>query len=427
MPTHAELKERALNAMPAGVNSPVRAFRSVGGDPIFATSAQGAYLHTVDGRRLIDFCMSFGPLLLGHAHPAVVEALISAAQRGTSYAVTTEAEIELAELIRSAIPSMERLRLVNSGTEACMTAIRLARGVTGREKILKFSGCYHGHGDCLLVQAGSGVAGLSCASSAGIPQGCVCQMLVATYNQLDEVEAVFQRHGDELAAIIVEPVAANMGLVLPAPGFLQGLRDLCDRYGALLIFDEVITGFRFHFGGYQDLCHVRPDLTCLGKAIGGGLPIGAVGGSQQLMDFIAPGGPVYQAGTLSGNPVSVASGLATLRAIRDTDPYPMLESRTRALVQSMETAAKELDLALQIPTLGSLFSFFFNEILPTRFDQVTQSDAEQFKRFFHACLNLGLYLAPSAFEASFLSAAHDELVLEKAAGIFRNALDQSKP
>lgn len=419
---HEELKSRALASMPAGVNSPVRAFRSVGGDPIFVKEAKGARLITEDGRELIDFCMSFGPLVLGHAHPAVVEAIRRAAEQGTSYAVTTEAEIALAELIQSAIPSMERLRLVSSGTEACMTAIRLARGATGREKILKFSGCYHGHADCLLVQAGSGVAGIACASSAGVPEGCAGCMMVAPYNSREHVERIMAEEGSEIAAIIVEPVAANMGLVHPDEGFLQFLRVITAKYGSLLIFDEVTTGFRFAFGGYQNVSGVTPDLTCLGKAIGGGMPIGAVGGKLDVMECIAPIGSVYQAGTLSGNPISVASGLATLKTLRDQDPYPMLETRAQHLVQDLEGRAEAKGIPLCLPTLGSLFCFFFSESQPHSFDEVMAVDSEPFKRFFHACLERGVYLAPSAFEAAFLSIAHDDVLLDEAVGIFSEAL-----
>ena len=419
---HQELKTRALAAMPAGVNSPVRAFRSVGGDPIFVKESRGAKLITEDGRELIDFCMSFGPLVLGHAHPAVVAAITQAAERGTSYAVTTEAEIALAELIQSAIPSMERLRLVSSGTEATMTAIRLARGATGRNKIIKFSGCYHGHADCLLVQAGSGVAGIASASSAGVPEGVAADMLVAPYNSRTEVEALLAEHGSDVAAIIVEPVAANMGLVHPEEGFLQFLREVTEKNGSLLIFDEVITGFRFTFGGYQNIAGVTPDLTCLGKAIGGGMPIGAVGGKLSVMDCIAPIGSVYQAGTLSGNPISVASGLATLSTLRNEDPYPRLGTRTQNLVQDLEARAQSLGVPLSLPSLGSLFCFFFTDKQPGTFDEVMAVDPAPFNTFFHACLDRGVYLAPSAFEAAFLSTAHDDVILDEAVGVFSEAL-----
>ncbi len=416
------LKERARAAMPGGVNSPVRAFRSVGCDPLFATCAQGPYLETEDGRRLIDFCLSFGPLILGHAPAPVTEAVHAAARRGTSFAVTTRAEIEMAELIKRAIPSIERVRLVSSGTEACMTAVRVARGFTGRDKILKFSGCYHGHADGLLVKAGSGVAGVAAASSAGVPEACARQTLVARYNHPGDVEALVREHGPDLAAIVVEPVAANVGLILPAPGFLALLRAQADACGALLVFDEVISGFRFRFGGYQDLCGVRPDLTCLGKIIGGGLPVGALGGRADVMERLAPLGDVYQAGTLSGNPVSVAAGLALLRHLAETDPYPELERRTRRLVGRIEAAAERAGKRVRIPTLGSVFSIFFADRAPRDFDEVLATDKEAYVRMFHALLDGGVYLPPSAFEVSFLSTAHDDAVLEQAAGVFAKAL-----
>ncbi|MCB1101686.1 MAG: glutamate-1-semialdehyde 2,1-aminomutase, partial [Kiritimatiellae bacterium] len=295
-PNQTTLQSRAEQAMPGGVNSPVRAFRSVGGSPIYAKRARGPYLETTDGRKLIDYCMSFGPLILGHAHPSMTEAVQQAVLRGSSYAVTTEAEIEMAELLKQAIPSMERVRMMSSGTEACMTGIRVARGFTGRAKILKFSGCYHGHADCMLVKAGSGVAGIAAASSAGVPEGCTADTLVARYNHLEDVDALLAEHAADLAAIVVEPVAANAGLILPEPGFLEGLRERTSNIGALLIFDEVINGFRFTFGGYQDVVGIKPDLTCLGKVIGGGLPVGALGGRAEVMERLAPLGDVYQGG-----------------------------------------------------------------------------------------------------------------------------------
>lgn len=408
------LKARAESAMPGGVNSPVRAFRSVGGEPIFARTARGPMLATADGRELIDFCMSFGPLILGHAHPAVVRAIVEAAPRGTSYAVTTEAEIEMAELIRRAIPSMERVRLVSSGTEACMTAVRLARGATGRTKVLKFSGCYHGHADGMLVQAGSSVAGLARSSSAGVPEVFARETVVAPYNDTERVSAVVGRHGEDLAAIIVEPVAANMGLVLPQPGFLEHVREEADRCGALLIFDEVITGFRFTFGGYQNLCHVRPDLTCLGKVIGGGLPIGALGGRGDVMDRLAPLGPVYQAGTLSGNPISVAAGLATLRELERTNPYASLGARTSSFASRLGERARRAGLPLQVPRAASLFSLFFTDTVPRRFEDMRHCDREMFSALFHHLLRSGIYLPPSPFEACFVSVAHDDAVLDRA-------------
>jgi glutamate-1-semialdehyde 2,1-aminomutase len=408
--------------MPGGVNSPVRAFRSVGGDPIFAKRGHGPYLETEDGRILIDFCLSFGPLILGHAHRDVVDAIARAARLGTSYAVTTPAEVEMAELIKGAIPSIERVRLVSSGTEACMTAVRVARGFTGRAKILKFSGCYHGHSDALLVKAGSGVAGVASASSAGVPPGCTGDTLVARYNHREDVEALAREHGRDLAAILIEPVAANVGLIRPEPGFLNFLRETADRCGALLVFDEVISGFRFTFGGYQNLCGVKPDLTCLGKIIGGGLPVGAVGGRAEVMERLAPLGDVYQAGTLSGNPVSVAAGLATLKTLRQLDPYRELERRTQALAAVLLEAARAAGVPLQVPVMGSLFSLFFAEQAPRDFDGVLATDKDRYVTMFHALLKSGVYLPPSPFEVSFLSTAHEDAVMEKAGAAWRKAL-----
>jgi glutamate-1-semialdehyde 2,1-aminomutase len=419
----ADLQKRAREVMPGGVNSPVRAFASVGGKPIFARRGRGPYLQTVDGRELIDFCMSFGPLILGHAHPDVVEAVREAATAGTSYAVTTEAEILLAETIRDAIPSMERVRLVSSGTEACMTAIRLARGVTGRDTVLKFSGCYHGHADCLLVQAGSGVAGIASASSAGVTQGCASQMLVAPYNDAEEVRRLVDAHGQELAAIILEPVAGNMGLVMPEDGFLEAVAQLARGCGALVIFDEVITGFRLTFGGYQNACGITPDLTTLGKTIGGGMPIGAIGGKADWMEQLAPGGDVYQAGTLSGNPVSVAAGLATLQWLKSNKPYAELVERTGRLVESIRAAASRAGVPLQVPTKGSLFSLFFSDGKIRDFEDAMGTAKERFSPLFHALLERNVYLPPSPFETCFLSVAHDDEIVERAADAFEQALN----
>lgn len=410
--------------MPGGVNSPVRAFRSVGGEPIYARSARGAELTTTDGRTLIDYCMSFGPLILGHAHPAVVEAVQQAVMRGTSYAVTTEAEIEMAELIREAIPSMERVRLVSSGTEACMTAIRLARGFTGREKVLKFSGCYHGHADCMLVKAGSGVAGIASASSAGVPHGCAANTLVARYNHLEDVDALISEHGSDLAAIVVEPVAANVGLIMPDNGFLDGLRARADAVGALLMFDEVINGFRFTFGGYQNLCGVKPDITCLGKIIGGGMPVGAIGGRTDVMEHLAPLGDVYQAGTLSGNPVSVAAGLATLRWLKDNNPYAALERDTAYLVSAIQIAASRNSIPVTIPTLGSIFSVFFGDFAVRDFDDVMRTEKDRYIKVFHALMKHGVYMPPSPYEVSFLSVAHTEQHLRKTIAAWEVALEE---
>lgn len=410
--------------MPGGVNSPVRAFRSVGGDPLYARQASGAELETTDGRKLIDYCMSFGPLILGHAHPSVVKAVQEAVALGTSYAVTTEGEIEMAELIRSAIPSMERVRLVSSGTEACMSAIRLARGFTGRDKILKFSGCYHGHADCMLVKAGSGVAGIASASSAGVPSGCAGNTLVARYNHLEDVDELLAAHGKELAAIVVEPVAANVGLLLPAGDFLEGLRTRADRVGALLVFDEVINGFRFTFGGYQNLCGVKPDLTCLGKIIGGGMPVGALGGRADIMERLAPLGDVYQAGTLSGNPVSVAAGLATLRWLRDHDPYDELERLTAYLVSAIHIAASRRGVPVTIPTLGSVFSVFFGNSPVRDFDDVMRTEKDLYVSIFHGLLRRGVYMPPSPYEVSFLSVAHTEDQVQKTAAAWEGAMEE---
>lgn len=400
--------------MPGGVNSPVRAFKSVGGNPIFARRASGAVLETTEGKLLIDFCMSFGPSILGHAHPEISEAVSHAVRDGATFAVTTQAEIEMAETIKAAIPSMERVRLVSSGTEAVMSAIRLARGFTGRNKILKFTGCYHGHADAMLVKAGSGVAGISSASSAGVPEAAAADTLVARYNSPEDVIAIFRKHAKEIAAVIVEPIAANVGLMMPEPGFLQLLREATNASKSLLIFDEVITGFRLCYGGYQGICKVTPDLTTLGKIIGGGLPIGALGGRAEIMERLAPLGDVYQAGTLSGNPVSVAAGLAQLRALKKLNPYPVMEQRTQALVQLIAQAAREHGLPLQIPQLGSIFSVFFTDKPVKNFDDVMATKKDLYVKLFHALLGRGVYLPPSPFEVCFTSLAHDEGILRRA-------------
>lgn len=410
--------------MPGGVNSPVRAFKSVGGNPIFARRGSGALLETTDGRILIDFCQAFGPMLLGHAHPEVTEAIARAARDGTSYAVTTQAEIEMAETICAAIPSIERVRLVSTGTEACMTALRVARGFTGRHKVLKFTGCYHGHADSMLVKAGSGVAGLAAASSAGVPPGVAADTLVANYNSREDVTAVLRKHGSALAAIFVEPVAANVGLMMPDEGFLAFLREASQSVGALLVFDEVINGFRFCYGGYQNICGVKPDLTCLGKIIGGGMPVGAVGGRADIMDRLAPVGDVYQAGTLSGNPVSVAAGLAALRCIKRLNPYRQLEERTKALVQLITQTAVQHSIPLQVPNFGSMFSLFFTDKPVRNFDDVMATRKDAYVALFHALFKRGVYLPPSPFEVSFLSVAHDEGILRRAGMSWCEALQE---
>lgn len=400
------LFERACRVIPGGVNSPVRAFGAVGGAPVFIRRGQGARLWTADGRELTDFCGSWGPLILGHAHPAVVEAIQRSAAEGTSFGACTEREVEMAELLRERIPYFERVRLVNSGTEACMTAIRLARGVTGRKKILKFDGCYHGHADSLLVSAGSGLLTSGIASSAGVPECVAADTLVVPYNDAAAVEAVMAGHGPEVAAIIVEPVAGNMGLVPPERGFLEGLRRVTHSAGALLIFDEVITGFRFGPTTYAALRGMEPDLTCLGKIIGGGMPIGAVGGRAGVMDILAPLGPVYQAGTLSGNPVAVAAGLRTLRLLTEENPYPAIDSLGRQLAEGIHSQAMPHDSRPHCARLGGMFTIFFTERPVGNLAQAKRCDTRAYARFFHAMLERGFYLPPSQFEANFISAAH---------------------
>ncbi|MDF3128567.1 glutamate-1-semialdehyde 2,1-aminomutase [Kiritimatiellaeota bacterium B1221] len=420
-----DLHSRALSVIPGGVNSPARAFKSVGGNPLYADRAEGPYLYTRDGRKLLDFCLSFGPMVLGHADPDVVKALQEAAVKGTSYAVTTEAEIEMAELITGSIDIMDKVRLVNSGTEAVMTALRLARGYTGRNKILKFSGCYHGHTDSMLVQAGSGVAGIAAASSAGVTAEAAGSTLVCAFNDAAAVETLVREHAGDLAAIVVEPLAANMGLVLPEAKYLLRLRELCDEVGALLIFDEVITGYRLTFGAYANLCCAKPDLITLGKIIGGGLPIGAVGGKAEIMNHLAPDGPVYQAGTLSGNPLCMAAGLANLRKLQSLNPYSELEARCIRLTDAMKTAAAEKGIPVAIPRFGSMFSVFFRESEPRNFSEVMASDTERFVKVFHGMLDAGIYLPPSPFETSFLSVLHTDALLDKTVEAWEQALAKS--
>jgi glutamate-1-semialdehyde 2,1-aminomutase len=406
MSRNDELFARAQHTIPAGVNSPVRAFRSVGGTPRFFVRGKGAYLWDADDKRYIDYVGSWGPAILGHAHPEVVRAVQDAARGGLSFGAPTEAEIEMAETLCSLLPSVELVRLVSSGTEATMSALRLARGHTGRSKIIKFEGCYHGHGDSLLVKAGSGALTFGQPSSAGVPPAIAGETLVLSYNDLDQVESAFREHPDEIAGVIVEPVAGNMNLIAPAPGFLQGLRQLCDRYGAVLIFDEVMTGFRVHLSGAQGLYGVRPDLTTLGKVIGGGMPVGAFGGSRAIMHKIAPLGPVYQAGTLSGNPVAVAAGLATLKAIQKPGFYEALAARTNTLVDELVGAATKAGVTFCGQSVGGMFGLYFAQKAPQGYAEVMACDKEAFSRFFHRMLDAGVYLAPSAFEAGFVSAAH---------------------
>jgi glutamate-1-semialdehyde 2,1-aminomutase len=422
MSRNENLFNRAQRRIPGGVNSPVRAFRSVGGTPRFFARGEGAYLWDVDGKRYIDYVGSWGPAILGHAHPETVRAVQETAKHGLSFGAPTEIEIEMAETLCRLLPSMEMVRLVSSGTEATMTALRLARGYTGRPKIIKFEGCYHGHGDSLLVKAGSGALTFGQPSSAGVPAAIANETLVLTFNDLDEVAAAFKAHPGEIAGIIVEPVAGNMNLILPKPGFLQGLRDLCDRNGAVLIFDEVMTGFRLHLQGAQGLYGIAPDLTTLGKVIGGGMPVGAFGGRRAIMEKIAPLGPVYQAGTLSGNPVAVAAGLATLRAVEAPGFHARLAERTRALIRGLEGAAHGAGVAFSAQAIGGMFGIYFAPEAPDSFVTVMACDKDRFNRFFHRMLEAGVYLAPSAFEAGFVSAAHSAADIDETVRIAEQSM-----
>ena len=403
-----EVFQRSLRYLAGGVDSPVRAFRAVGGEPVVIARGEGPYVYDVDGNRYIDYVCSWGPLILGHAHPAVVEAVRRAAERGTSYGAPTEAEADLAQLIVEAMPSIELLRFVNSGTEATMSALRLARAFTGRDKIVKFEGCYHGHADGLLVQAGSGVATLGLPDSPGVPASYAQETLVARFNDVPSVEALFDRQGDAIAAVIVEPVAGNMGVVPPQPGFLEALREITRRAGALLVFDEVIAGFRVAYGGAQSLYGVTPDLTCLGKIIGGGLPVGAYGGRREVMQMLAPNGPVYQAGTLSGNPLAMAAGVATLRELQPPGFYERLDALSAKLVESVARAAKSAGVSLWLNRVGSMRTPFFVDAPVTDYASARRSDTKLYARFFHAMLERGVYLAPSQFETVFISSAHTE-------------------
>ncbi len=414
--------ERAARVIPGGVNSPVRAFRGVGGEPFFVARGEGARLWDVDGRAYVDFLGSWGPLILGHAARPVVEAIVEAAGRGTSYGAPTPLEVEMAEAITAAYPSIELVRLVSSGTEAAMSAIRLARGATARPLLLKFDGCYHGHADSLLVKAGSGGATFSIPDSAGVPGPLAQLTLTAPFNDLDAVKALFRDRGGEIAAVIVEPVAGNMGVVEPRPGFLEGLREVTRAHGALLIFDEVITGFRVAYGGAQQRYGVRPDLTCLGKIIGGGLPVGAYGGSRQLMSHVAPLGAVYQAGTLSGNPLAVAAGLATLRQLQAPGVYATLEARGAQLERGLKAGAEKAGVPLTVNRVGSMLTGFFCGGAVIDYASAKRADTARYARFFHAMLDRGVFLAPSQFEAAFVSLAHSEADLEHAARAAAEAL-----
>jgi len=406
--------QRAQQHIPGGVNSPVRAFKSVGGTPLFIERADGAYLYDVDGKQYIDYVGSWGPMVLGHAHPEVISAVKAAADKGLSYGAPTTIEIDIAEKIHELMPSMEMTRMVSSGTEATMSAIRLARGFTGRDTIVKFEGGYHGHGDSLLVKAGSGALTFGEPNSPGVPADLAKHTLTLNYNDSEQVRAVFAEKGEQIACIIVEPVSGNMNCIPPVDGFLQTLREVCDTHGTVLIFDEVMTGFRVALGGAQALYEVKPDLTCLGKVIGGGMPVGAFGGRQDIMHCLSPVGAVYQAGTLSGNPIAMTAGLTTLALISAEDFYLDLSLKTKILVEGLQAAADEQDVAMTTSQVGGMFGFFFTDAEKvTNFQQVTACDTERFNQFFHAMLSAGVNLAPSAFEAGFVSAAHTTDDLEK--------------
>ncbi len=417
----AELFQRAQSVIPGGVNSPVRAFRAVGGGPLFIASAAGAEITDADGRVYIDYVGSWGPMILGHAHPELVAAISAAAARGTSYGAPTELEVQFAEEIRAAMPSIEKVRLVSSGTEATMSAIRLARGFTGRDKIIKFIGCYHGHSDALLAKAGSGIATFGLPDCPGVPADTVKNTLTLPYNDIDAVATAFHEIGDQIAGVIVEPVAGNMGCVLPREGFLPRLRELTAQAGALLIFDEVITGFRIGRGGAQAHYNIKPDLTCLGKIIGGGLPVGAFGGRVDVMNQLAPVGPVYQAGTLSGNPLAVSAGLATLRILRDESIYQRLDERAAKLVAGIGEAASAAGIPLQANRIGSIFTGFFTDRAVTDWETAKIADTDRFARYFRAMLAEGVYIAPSQFEAGFVGLAHTDELLERTIEAARRA------
>ncbi len=415
------LFDRAVELFPGGVNSPVRAFRAVGGRPLFIERGEGPTLYDADGNRFVDYVLSWGPLILGHAHPAVREAIVETAARGTSFGAPTELEVKLAEAIQGFMANLEMLRFVNSGTEATMTALRLARAFTGRTKIVKFEGCYHGHADLLLVQAGSGVATLGLPDSPGVPAASTADTLVAPFNNLAAVEDLFSGYAAEIAAVIVEPVAGNMGVVPPVPGFLEGLRNLTADAGALLIFDEVMTGFRVDLGGAQALYAVRPDLTTLGKVIGGGLPVGAYGGKKEIMELVAPSGPMYQAGTLSGNPLTMAAGLATLSELRKPGTWEALQRQAQKLEAGLCSAAEEAGAQAIFQRVGTMFTTFFTHQPVRDWPSAKRADTQRFGQFFRAMLEAGVYLAPSQFEAGFLSTTHSDEEIERTIAAARQA------
>ena len=414
-----QLFNDAQQFIPGGVNSPVRAFRAVGGTPVFFERAKGAYLYDVEGKAYIDYVLSWGPMVLGHAHPEVIQAVRETIENGLSFGAPTAIESDLAREVCSLVPSMDLVRMVSSGTEATMSALRLARGHTGRDKIVKFEGCYHGHSDSLLVKAGSGALTFGTPSSPGVPADLVQHTLTLPFNDAEVAEQVFSEQGEQIACVIVEPVAGNMNCIPPVPGFLEKLRELCTAYGAVLIFDEVMTGFRVSLGGAQAFYNIEPDLTCLGKVVGGGMPVGAFGGKRDIMEKISPLGPVYQAGTLSGNPVAMSAGLTTLRLIQESGFYDALNKKVDYLLTGLREIAAELGIPLTTNNAGSMFGLFFSdEPSITRYSQVMACNDERFKHFFHRMIELGVYLAPASFEAAFMSAAHGkqelDLTLEKA-------------
>ena len=418
------LFQEAQQVLPGGVNSPVRAFRAVGGTPVFIDHAEGPYIYDVDGNRYLDYVQSWGPMILGHAYPSVVDAVVAASKRGFSFGAPTQAETELAQLVIESVPSIEMIRFVNSGTEATMSALRLARAYTKRNKIIKFSGCYHGHADMLLVQAGSGVATMGLPDSPGVPATTTQNTLTAAYNDAEAVEQLFRTYPDDIAAVIVEPVAANMGVVLPQPGFLERLHELTQRYGAVLIFDEVLTGFRVALGGMQSRAHITPDLTCFGKIIGGGMPVGAYGGKREIMQLVAPLGPMYQAGTLSGNPLAMAAGLATLRELRKPGQYEKLERKSQLLADGLHKAIHDTRVEARVTHLGALLCVYFTKEPVTNYASARRSDSARFAQFFWKMLAQGVYLPPSQFEAYFISLALEDAQLEETIKAAYTALRQ---
>ncbi|MFQ3225086.1 MAG: glutamate-1-semialdehyde 2,1-aminomutase [Lentimonas sp.] len=417
MTSSNELFERAKQLIPGGVNSPVRAFRSVGGTPFFTERADGAHLYTADGKDLIDFVCTWGPAIHGHNDPDIRAAISQALEKGTSFGTPNPYEVEMAELLVEMVPSVEKVRMCNSGTEATMSAIRLARGYTKRDKIIKFAGCYHGHVDSLLVKAGSGALTLGNPDSAGIPASFAAETIVVEYNDADAIRAAFQNHKDEIAALIVEPFPANCGFILPDKGYLALLRDLCYENDSVLIFDEVMTGFRLALGGVQEMLGIKPDLTCMGKIIGGGLPVGAFGGKAEIMDYLAPLGPVYQAGTLSGNPLAMAAGIAALKKLKTDNPYPAFEKMGTTIRNALINAAIEKGMPLQVPQVGSMFGMFFSEYPVRNYNDAISSDTQQFNKLFHYAMDHGVYLPPSAYETCFICTAHNGSDIERAAEV----------